>query len=284
MIAFSVIIPLYNKEATIRSTLDSVLRQSCPDFEVIVVDDGSADGSVAIVQSIRDERIRLIGKENGGPGSARNLGIRHARFDWVIWLDADDLMLPGVIEHFAETVDRYPQADMVVGNFELEEAGTVRPYHKKNLTGQVGNAFKEWFKKDLMPCAGTYCCRKDILTRHPYREELRRSEDTEILFHIFREARIVRTDFITMRYRRDFSLESRSKTALRQDFQGHLDFSGNKSLWERICLYELYVEAKNNYPDEVHTVYPDMNRRFLLKLAYFFAFWCRALWRKLKID
>lgn len=281
MIAFSVIIPLYNKADTVRNTIESVLRQSYPHFEIVVVDDGSTDRSAEIVDAISDTRIRLFRKENGGPGSARNHGLRQARFEWTIWLDADDLMLADTLEHFVSVIGTHPQADMIVGNFELDESGTIRRHHQKKLAPNVDNAFRSWFLKELMPCAGTYCCKTEVLSRHPYQEKLKRSEDTEVLFNVFRESRIVRTDFVVMRYCRDFSLESRRKTHIDQDFQGHLDFAGKKSLWERICLYELYVEAKNNYPDEVSSVYPDMERHFMLKIAYFCAFWGRALLRKL---
>lgn len=282
MIAFSVIIPLYNKADTVRNTIESVLRQSYPHFEIIVVDDGSTDRSAETVEAISDTRIHLFRKENGGPGSARNHGIRQAQFDWSIWLDADDLMLPGALEHFASVIGERPQADMIVGNFELDDAGKTSLYHQKKLSEHVDNAFKCWFLKELMPCAGTYCCKTEILAQHPYQEKLKRSEDTDVLFRVFRKSRIVRTDFVVMRYCRDFSSESRRKTHIDQDFQGHLDFASKKSLWERICLYELYVEAKNNYPDEVSSVYPDMNWHFMLKIAYLCAFWYRALRRKLE--
>lgn len=277
MTGFSIIIPLYNKEKTIRSTLESVLRQDHPLFEVIVVDDGSTDGSTAVVHNLSDARVRLFQKENGGPGSARNAGIAQARHDWVIWLDADDLMLPDALRAFTGTLDMHPEADMVVGNFELAENNHIRPYHTKKLSATIENPFKSWYFKELMPCAGTYCCKKTLLLKHPYHEKLKRSEDTEVLFHLFREACIVRTDAVVMRYCRDFSAESRKKTDLSKDFQGHLDFSGSKSLWERICLYELYVEAKNNYPDEVDSRYPNLKHQLLLKSAYHVAFWARAL-------
>lgn len=280
MTGFSIIIPLYNKEKTIRATLESVLQQDYPLFEVIVVDDGSTDGGVAIVRNLSDKRLRLFQKENGGPGSARNKGIAQARHDWVIWLDADDLMLPDSLRSFAGSLDNHPEADMVVGNFELAEKNHIRPYHTKKLPATVKQPFKSWFFKELMPCAGTYCCKKTLLLKHPYHEKLKRSEDTEVLFHLFREACIVRYDAVVMRYCRDFSAESRKKTAFSKDFQGHLDFSGSKSLWERICLYELYVEARNNYPDEVDFVYPEMNRLCFLKVAYHCAFWWRAYLRR----
>jgi len=280
MIGFSIIIPLYNKEKTILATLESVLWQDYPLFEVIVVDDGSTDGSAAIVRNISDERLRLFQKENGGPGSARNEGITQARYEWVIWLDADDLMLPDALRSFAGTLSNHPESDMVVGNFELAERDRIRPYHTKKLPALVEQPFKSWFFKELMPCAGTYCCKKTLLLKHPYQEDLKRSEDTDVLFHLFHEVCIVRTDAIVMRYCRDFSAESRKKTDISKDFQGHLDFSSPKSLWERICLYELYVEARSNYPNEVDSVYPEMNRHCFLKVAYHCAFWYRALLRQ----
>lgn len=86
----SVVIPLYNKEPIIKKTLNSVLSQDYSDFEVVVVDDGSTDNSVAIVESIAGPRIRLIKQENGGPSKARNTGVKNAKGDWIVFLDADD--------------------------------------------------------------------------------------------------------------------------------------------------------------------------------------------------
>jgi len=276
MIAFSIIIPLYNKASTIRTTIESVLNQRYPHFELLVVDDGSTDRCEDIVKSIQDERVRLFSKDNGGPGSARNLGIRNAQSDWCILLDADDLMMDNALLEFASVIESNPSADMVVGNFELLESGKTQSFHHKPLAPDVHQAFKSWFLKELMPCAGTYCCKTELLKQFPFQENIRRSEDTEVLFHLFRTAHIIRTNAIVMRYRRDYSIESRKRTTIGQDFQGHLNFDKEKSLWERICLYELYVEAKNNYPDEVDTIYPDMTHQWGLRVAYYFAFWYRA--------
>lgn len=81
----SVVIPLYNKEQSIGQTLESILGQSCENFEIIVVDDGSTDGSVAKVESFRDSRIQLIRQANGGPSKARNEGVKNAKGDWVLF-------------------------------------------------------------------------------------------------------------------------------------------------------------------------------------------------------
>ena len=79
-----------------------------------------------------------------------------------------------------------------------------------------------------------------------------------------------------MEYFRDNASESKIRRGIDKDFQGHLSFDSWKPLWERICLYELYVEAKNNYPSEVGAVYPRMGKRLFLKAAYHLAFRYRA--------
>ena len=89
-IFFSIIIPLYNKAKYIENTIQSVLKQTFKNFEVIVVDDGSTDDGPEKVGLISDCRIRLIRKENGGVSSARNRGIAEARGENIAFLDADD--------------------------------------------------------------------------------------------------------------------------------------------------------------------------------------------------
>ncbi len=85
---FSIVIPLYNKAKSIANTIQSILGQSFADFELIIVDDGSTDDSVRVVNQFTDKRIRLIQKENGGVCSARNAGILHAQYDYIALLDA----------------------------------------------------------------------------------------------------------------------------------------------------------------------------------------------------
>lgn len=87
---FSIVIPLYNKERYIKSTLDQVLNQSFQDFEIIVINDGSTDSSAKIVEQISDSRIKLFNKKNGGVSSARNHGIKKSSGKYIAFLDADD--------------------------------------------------------------------------------------------------------------------------------------------------------------------------------------------------
>ncbi len=94
----SVIVPAYNAQATLAAALRSALQQSRPPLEVLVVDDGSADDTAAVAETF-GSKVRLIRQQNGGPGSARNTGIRAARGTWIGLLDADDTWLPTKLEH-----------------------------------------------------------------------------------------------------------------------------------------------------------------------------------------
>jgi len=92
----SVVVPVYNVREWLRPAMDSVLSQSLTDLQVIVVDDGSSDGSADVIReyAARDERIQIVTKENAGLGAARNLGVSVARGDYLVTLDPDDVIAP----------------------------------------------------------------------------------------------------------------------------------------------------------------------------------------------
>ena len=94
----SVIIPLYNKALHVRNALTSISRQSYEDWEGIVVDDGSTDGSAEVAASFPDKRFRIIRQPNAGPGAARNRGITEARGQYLAFLDADDEWFPDYLD------------------------------------------------------------------------------------------------------------------------------------------------------------------------------------------
>jgi glycosyltransferase involved in cell wall biosynthesis len=107
---FTVVIPLYNKEKHIERALNSVLSQTVQDFEIIVVDDGSKDGSAGIVTGMGDGRIRLVRQENKGAAAARNRGIDEASNPLIAFLDADDQWQPDFLATISKLRMKYPEA------------------------------------------------------------------------------------------------------------------------------------------------------------------------------
>ena len=100
---FSVIIPTYNRRELLLRALASVRAQTFTDYEVIVVDDGSTDGTWEELQAL-DSRVRALHQHNAGPGAARNLGAQHATGNYLAFLDSDDLWFPWTLASFAELI------------------------------------------------------------------------------------------------------------------------------------------------------------------------------------
>lgn len=123
----SVVVPAYNAERYIAATVGSALDAREPDVEVLVVDDGSTDRTVAAVHAIDDPRITVISiAASGGPSRPRNIGIRQARAPYVSLLDSDDLLKPGKLAASVAALERYPSAGFAFGDYErMDEDGNV---------------------------------------------------------------------------------------------------------------------------------------------------------------
>ena len=116
----SIIIPLFNKEKELISTLESVFSQSVDDYEIVMVDDGSTDDSVKTVREFTDDkRLRIVSQKNSGVGAARNEGIRNARYDLIAFIDADDLWHPEYLETQLGLADKFPEAGLFATEYEM---------------------------------------------------------------------------------------------------------------------------------------------------------------------
>ena len=91
---YSIIIPTYNRASSVANTLESCFKQTFEDFEIVVVDDGSKDNTVEVLQSINDSRLKVVTQENAGPAAARNTGMDNASGDFIAFLDSDDVWYP----------------------------------------------------------------------------------------------------------------------------------------------------------------------------------------------
>lgn len=118
----SVVIPLYNKAETVARTLASVAGQTFGDFEIVVVDDGSTDGSAEIVGGAGIPGLRLVRQNNAGVSAARNRGVEEACGEYVAFLDADDEWKPDYLRTQMSLAEKYPWCDVFATNYEFRHA------------------------------------------------------------------------------------------------------------------------------------------------------------------
>jgi glycosyltransferase involved in cell wall biosynthesis len=146
----SVIVPLFNAAATIQQTLDSVFASGYPDLEVVVVDDGSKDTGVEVVESYQsvhsDRQLRLIHhpeRQNRGASASRNLGVKHATGKYVAFLDADDLYRPNRFASSVRLLEEQPYLSAVFGTFLYEIAGRADEKQVRDITSDLVTAVEQ---------------------------------------------------------------------------------------------------------------------------------------------
>lgn len=148
----SVVIPLFNKARHIERAVRSVLAQSYENFELVVVDDASTDGSGEIVKSIADPRVRVVTQENRGECGARNRGIEESRHDRIAFLDADDEWFPRFLETVLGLWARHPEAGMCATAYCLGYADRLeRPAFVGCPEERIGGLIPDYFESCLGP-------------------------------------------------------------------------------------------------------------------------------------
>ncbi|MDZ4655869.1 MAG: glycosyltransferase family A protein [Coriobacteriia bacterium] len=170
---FSVTVPAYNAATTLAETIRSVQAQTFSDWGLVVVDDGSTDGTRALAESFAtaDQRIRVVSQENRGSGGAYNTAVRNARADLLVMLSADDLLMPGHLATFDAFIDENPDASIFTsgGWYEYED-GTRESSILQAAWAQPGEC--SLMARLLLPIvAGIFAWRtfRDLLPLRPRR-------------------------------------------------------------------------------------------------------------------
>lgn len=124
---FSVIIPIHNKLPHLDRSIHSILSQSYKDFELILIDDASTDGSSEKLKEYEDPRIRIFKRNASGPGgyAARNLGIKKAKYEWVSFLDADDEWDQNYLLEIYKAIQNHPDTELISANWVVQKHNTV---------------------------------------------------------------------------------------------------------------------------------------------------------------
>lgn len=191
----SVIVPVYNVEKYIVKCLESIVNQSYKDFELLLVNDGSTDNSIELINDyLKDYNInwKLINKDNGGQSSARNLGLKESKGDYVLFMDSDDVVSTDFLDIlYSLIIDN--NADFSFCNFRYvkkqelknDEDGTNRIFNRKEL-------LKTFLKREINFVIPSMLFRKDFLIKNNivFNEDIRFSEDQMYIWDVIFKSNI----------------------------------------------------------------------------------------------
>jgi teichuronic acid biosynthesis glycosyltransferase TuaG len=257
----SIIMPAYNAEKTIAESIESVLRQTYINWELIVVNDGSKDSTTAVVLATNDERLRLIEQENGGVANARNNGLNNAKGEYIAFLDSDDLWVEEKLERQIRT--------LVGGKYKMCFAKTwcfgENLNQKSDCFVNVALDFEDKDKiliYDFIPIL-TVLIAKDSLDEVGYFDEtLRGVEDWDLWIRFLQKYEANYMDEFLAKYRI-------SSTGLSGNFEKH--FIEEEKVWmKHIDLYSKEISFYRQwFANKKQTIIAKQNRNILDFFIYF---------------
>ena len=217
----SVVIPTYNSAQYLPETIESILSQSWQDFEIIIVDDGSTDNTQEVVGAFNSNKIRYIGQENsGGPSRPRNVGIHHARGQYISLFDSDDLMSRNKLAEAVAFLERYSDLGLLFANFEvcnergdcfpgtfLDELQTFWDLPKKKVGEkwfiiESAVAYENLFCQNFIGTSGIVVPKAVFLSVGGFDESIAGPEDRDMWLRISRRYALGYLDVVGHRYRR----------------------------------------------------------------------------------
>jgi glycosyltransferase involved in cell wall biosynthesis len=158
---FSIVIATYNRADLIGITIRSILDQTVPDFELIIVDDGSKDNTADIIRQWmeKDGRIRYIYQENKERGAARNNGFRNATGDFVLFFDSDDEMLPHHLEALRKAIEKHPEHQLFATKYAYKNEKGIMP---SQMMKYKEGSYDIWFVLKGNPIGTLFCISRHI--------------------------------------------------------------------------------------------------------------------------
>lgn len=190
---FSVIIPAYNAEKFIMNSIQSVLNQTYEGFELIVVDDGSKDGTKGVIERFKDDRLRYVYQENAGVSAARNRGILESKYEFICFLDADDEWRPEHLSVMSGLISKYPKCGMYISGYDIRlNNGELIPKSRQILRKIDAAEFECDDGFELLNHHGYFfntnvvCCRREAFDKvGVFSVGVRNGEDDDMWYRIF---------------------------------------------------------------------------------------------------
>ena|SRR5687768_15034047 len=192
---FSIIVPTYNRENIIIPTIESVLSQSYPHYELLIIDDGSTDNTAELVKKYLSDRVFYYKKEHGERSQARNFGTALAKGAYINWLDSDDIMLPGHLEKVRKVLDQYNSPPILGVAYEVERPGNGVVYRLQFPDTILNPYMLRW---NFMRTS-TGIVRRDIALQFPFNTAAIPQEDHELWLRIGASFDIVSNNEVTIR-------------------------------------------------------------------------------------
>lgn len=219
----SIIIPAYNSEKTIRETINSVLAQTFSDLEIIIINDGSSDRTVEVIQEISDPRITIYSYPNGGPATSRNRGIKKSQGEYLSFIDGDDLWVPDKLEIQYQALQNNSQAAVAYSGTDwIDERGNFLRH--ASAPGPSGNIYAYALLYNLFGSGSNFLARREALftvqesdqDTHSFFDEFTKpSEDWDLCIRLAKKYEFIAVPQVQILYRR--SLNSLSSQLILQE-------------------------------------------------------------------
>lgn len=190
---FSVVIPAYNSERFIDKAIESVLAQTYTDFELIIVDDGSTDGTRQRITAYTDKRIRYVFQENGGVSAARNKGILESKGEFICFLDSDDSWKTDHLAEMDSLIQKFPSCGLFITGYNLcLKNGEIVPKSEQILKripteqSMSENGFDVLNRNGYFFNTNTMCCKREVFQKVGLFEVgVKNGEDDDLWYRIF---------------------------------------------------------------------------------------------------
>ena len=193
----SVVLPVHNRADVLARAIQSVLDQRLKDFELVIVDDGSSDDSVAVAKSFNDERIKVVELgENRGGNVARNTGVRAATAPLIAFLDSDDTYLPEKLERVVAEFDAKPDMELLVDSFIKVQPSGARVVRKNPVINDRETFRRALFTRQLWKATPSITARRDAIMSIMFDETLRRLQDFDFLIRASETVNCASTDAV----------------------------------------------------------------------------------------
>ena len=186
--SITVVIPVYNGEQFLTETINSILQQSHRDFELLLINDGSKDGSLQLLRSFTDPRIRIVDQENMGLVETLNKGIQMAKADLIARLDQDDISKPARLENQLRAMEKY---DLDVVYTQVEKFGAKNSWdNRERQTEKPGEVVVVKPLEYGCQLNSTLLAKKEVLLQHLYRKEYYPCDDWDLQLRLEASCRV----------------------------------------------------------------------------------------------